>query len=96
MEGELPNSEYEAIDECAASFRFIRSQQQRFEGRGLTEAQYHEQVIEAVEAVTGRLDDWQRFYVVAAVSGRGVEWAQTRRGSHYHIMGLPCTICGRS
>lgn len=67
----------------------------RFESRDLPEGQFLDDIITAVEDVSGPLSEWQKFWIAGVVSGRGVEWSQTRRGSHYHIVGLPCPICGR-
>jgi hypothetical protein len=63
--------------------------------RGLTEDEYHQEILGTIEEITGPLWPWQRFYLIAAVSGRGVEWAQTRGRPHYHIVGLPCPVCSR-
>ena len=96
MQGELPTSEFSPIEELSHSQRYQKARERYWESRGITELEYYEEVIDLLETATGELSGWQRFYVIAAVSGRGVEWAQTRKRPHYHIVGLPCAICGRS
>lgn len=95
-EGYVPIGMYNSFEkQPKVSDRYERNQERYRDQRKLTELEWLEEIIRLVESATGPLEEWQKFYIVAAVSGRGVEWSQTRRGSHYHIMGLPCPICGR-
>jgi len=95
MDPIVQTSEYEPINNHPkVSLRYERNQERYREQRGLNELEHLDAIVKHVEAVTGELSDWQQFYIIAAVSGRGVEWSQTRRGSHYHIVGLPCAVCG--
>jgi hypothetical protein len=96
-EGEpFPTGVYEGIDECRASPVYLENQRRYFLKREIgTDEEYYREIVEKIEEITGPLLDWQIVYAVAAISGRGVEWAQARVNSHYHIVGLSCTICGR-
>jgi hypothetical protein len=87
--------EYESIQDATIDPRYRDRIRTKFEERGLSELDYLNEVADYIERETGPLSPWQRFYVIAVVSGRRVEWAQARGGPHYHVVGLPCTICGR-
>lgn len=91
----VPDVEYESIDVLRISGRYLDNKDRYLKSHGLTQEEYFESIISAIEAITGPLVGWQRFYTIAAVSGRGVEWASTRGRPHYHIVGLSCSICGR-
>lgn len=93
---EVPTASYEGIDQLRISDRYLLRQEEYRSKRGLSEEDYWKSIIEHIESVTGPLVDWQRVFAIAAISGRGVEWAQTRGAPHYHIVGLPCSICSRS
>jgi hypothetical protein len=92
---EVPTAEYQGLENHRTSQRYLDNQRKQREARGITEDQWHAEIIEQLEYLVGPLLPWQRFWVIAAVSGRGVEWAQTRLNPHYHFLGLPCAICGR-
>jgi hypothetical protein len=91
----MPTASYEPIDTLRISHRYLENQRRMRESRDVTEQQVFENILERIEEIVGPLLDWQKVYAYAAISGRGVEWAQTRGSSHYHIVGLPCAICGR-
>jgi hypothetical protein len=92
---QLIDAEEKNIDVLRAPDRWLRNREAYWQKRELNESEYYQDIIDAVEHITGPLLGWQKFYLVASVSGRGVEWAQTRGRSHYHIVGLPCSICRR-
>lgn len=92
----VPTAEYESLDQLRISKRYLDNQERYRISHGLHEEELHLDLIRRVEEVVGPLLDWQKVYFIAAVSGRGVEWAQTRRGSHFHIVDLPCAVCSGS
>lgn len=92
---ELIYNHEEGLERLRNSDPWFRNREKYFDTHGITEDEYHQDILASVEEITGPLSGWQRFYLVAAVSGRGVEWAQTRGRPHYHIVGLPCSVCGR-
>lgn len=95
MDGDrIPTSSYEYIGDLRVSGRYLENQRKRREEHGLEEEEIHKQIIESIERIVGPLLDWQIMWAIAAISGRGVEWTQTRKGSHFHIMDLPCPVCG--
>jgi hypothetical protein len=93
---QLIDVEEKNIDQLRAGDRWLRNREAYWAKRGLNESEYYQDILQDIERVTGPLMGWQKFYIIAAVSGRGVEWAQTRGRAHYHIVGLPCSICRRS
>lgn len=96
MAEELVTGSFEPTEEIGREERYRDNQRKAWEKRELTEEEYYSEVIANLEAVIGGpLYDYQRFWILASISGRRVEWTQARRGSHYHIVGLPCSICGR-
>jgi len=95
MSDRLQLGEFQPVTELAIAPRFRTNFVRKFESRDLTEEEFFEQIIETIEQISGPLSEWQKFYICGVVSGRGVEWSQTRRGPHYHIVGLPCPICRR-
>jgi pimeloyl-CoA synthetase len=87
---------YDPIETVKREERYRDNLRKQWEARGVTEDVFLNEAVDLIEnTFTGPLYEWQRFYIAAAISGRGVEWTQTRRGSHFHILGLPCSICGR-
>lgn len=91
----VPDAYTDHLEACRGSDRWIEQREEYFASRGLTELEYYQQILEAIEEITGPMLEWQRFYAIGAISGRGVERAQTRGRPHYHIVGLPCSVCGR-
>lgn len=94
-EDPLPTGAYEDLGRLKASDRYIKNRDRYRLTHGQTLEDEYRSVIEAIETIVGPMLDWQRFWIYAAISGRGVEWTQTRGRSHYHIVGVPCSICGR-
>lgn len=94
----LPTDCEDPLEELRASYRYAQNRARYRHEHGLTVETEYRGIIEAVEKICGPMLDWQRFWIYAAASGRGVEWTQARRGArgHYHLVGLPCTICGGS
>lgn len=95
MDLEWLAAEEENIDQLQTSEQHQKHIENYYKSRGLSQEQFFEDIIERTEQITGPLVNWQRFYLIAAVSGRGVQWAQTRGRPHYHIVGISCPICGR-
>jgi hypothetical protein len=96
LSNDLPTGDRHAIEDLRMADRYPDNIRRIRESRGILEEEVWADIIRGVEEITGRLSEGQRFYIIAAVSGRRVEWAQARGDSHYHLMGIPCTVCGRS
>ena len=86
--------EFSGTDRPDLKPRWKENQARISQSRGLSEDDYTEGIFKSIEQITGPLSAWQKFWMRAILSGRRVEWTQTRRGPHYHIVGLPCSICG--
>lgn len=95
MEEPLVTGAHESLEFVKPLDRYRDNFRKRFEERGVSEEEYLAEIVEYIQKETGRLADYQLFFITAALSGRRVEWTQARSGSHYHIVGLPCSICGR-
>ena len=91
----LPTGAWESLAQLKANDRYIANRDNYRLTHGQTLEDEYQAIVDALESIVGPLLAWQKFWIYAAVSGRGVEWTQTRGGSHYHIVGLPCSICGR-
>lgn len=96
MAEELTTGSYERIEDGRVDGRYRDNIRKQWEKRGVSEEEYYAGIINWITTSVGPLAQWQEFYLLVALSGRRVEWSQTRAGSHYHLVGLPCSICGRS
>lgn len=92
----LTTGTYDRIEEAAPAGRYRDNIRKKWEKRGISEEEYYAEIINGITGTVGPLSPWQQFYILAALSGRRMEWSQTRAGSHYHLVGLPCSICSRS